>query len=195
MISAFDTMTSPDPRWPFLRVAVADASATEVSSGLVAQSRKKSQTAALPTDRLAVGQILVRLLQQFRAELFAGAQADARFADIRFPHMHVWGNVGIEGVRLTELARRAQLSLAACSELVGELQTLGYLERRRDPSDGRAKLIFPTKRGRAVLDEAGRSVAELEQRWRALLPAGAFDAACRSFDELLGALEAAPITP
>jgi DNA-binding MarR family transcriptional regulator len=152
-------------------------------------SRKDLRAAALPTDRLAIGQILVRLLQQFRTELFAGAQADGRFGDIRFPHMHVWGNVGVDGVRLTELARRAQLSLAACSELVDELQELGYLERRRDPTDGRAKLIFPTTRGRTVLDEAGRSVAELEQRWRRELPAGAFDAACRSLDELLGVLE------
>jgi DNA-binding MarR family transcriptional regulator len=183
MISRFDKTPFPD-------VSVAETSASEVFSCLVAPSRKKSEPAVLPADRLAVGQILVRLLQQFRAELFAGAQSDARFADIRFPHMHVWGNVGVEGVRLTELARRAQLSLAACSELVDELQALGYVERRRDPSDGRAKLIFPTQRGRTVLDEAGRAVAELEQRWRRLLPAGGFDAACSSFDELLGALEA-----
>ncbi len=155
----------------------------------MAPSGKGPNQAALPTDRLAVGQILVRLLQQFRTDLFASAEADGRFGDIRFPHMHVWGNVGVDGIRLTELARRAQLSLAACSELVDELQELGYLERRRDPTDGRAKLIFPTKKGRTVLDEAGRSVAELEQRWRRHLPRGAFDAACRSLDELLGALE------
>src|SRR5450631_563847 len=132
----------------------------------------------LPRDRLAIGQILGRLLHQFRTELFARAQADGRFLDIRFPHLQVWGNIGIDGIRLTDLAAKAQLSLAACSELVDELQRLGYLERRRDPTDGRAKLIFPTPRGRDVLDEAGRSVAELEQRWRRQLPAGAFDAAC-----------------
>jgi DNA-binding MarR family transcriptional regulator len=132
---------------------------------------------------------LVRLLQQFRTELFANAAADGRFADIRFPHMHVWGNVGIDGVRLTELARRAQLSLAACSELVDELQQMGYLDRRADPSDGRAKLIFPTKKGRAVLDAAGQAVAELEQRWRLQLERGEFDSACRSLSDLVLALE------
>jgi DNA-binding MarR family transcriptional regulator len=164
-------------------------SVTEVLWSEVATSSKGPKEAALPTDRLAVGQILVRLLQQFRTELFASAAADGRFVDIRFPHMHVWGNVGVDGIRLTELARRAQLSLAACSEFVDELQQLGYLERRPDPSDGRAKLIFPTNKGRAVLDAAGQAVAQLEQRWRRQLARGEFDAACRSLNDLLVALE------
>jgi DNA-binding MarR family transcriptional regulator len=101
----------------------------------------------------------------------------------------VWGNIGIDGIRLTDLAAKAQLSLAACSELVDELQRLGYLERRPDLSDGRAKLIFPTRKGREVLDAAGQSVAELEQRWRKKLPRGDFDVACRTLHELLAALE------
>lgn len=143
----------------------------------------------LPSDRLAIGQILVRLLHQFRTELFARAEAGGRFLDIRFPHLQVWGNIGIDGIRLTDLAGKAQLSLAACSELVDELQHLGYLMRRPDPSDGRAKLIFPTAKGREVLDTAGQVVAELEQRWRQKLPPGAFDGACRTLHDLLVALE------
>jgi DNA-binding MarR family transcriptional regulator len=141
----------------------------------------------LPTDRLAVGQLLGRLLQHFRRELFA--QREERFPDLRYPHLQIWGNVGIDGVRLTALADRAGLGLPACSELVDDLQGLGYLERRPDPTDGRAKLIFPTLRGREVLDAAGVAVAELEQRWRGSLPPGEFDRACRTLDELLGRLE------
>jgi DNA-binding MarR family transcriptional regulator len=146
-----------------------------------------SSTSALPTDRLAIGQILVRLLLAFRTELFEDPDL-ARFDGIRFPHLQIWGNVGIDGIRLTELAHRANLSLAACSELVNELQDLGYLERRADPVDGRAKLIFPTRRGRQLLDEAGRGVARIEAHWRALSAPGVFDAACVTLDSLLSAL-------
>jgi len=149
-------------------------------------------SSGLPSDRLAVGQILGRLLHQFRTELFARAEADGRFLDIRFPHLQVWGNIGIDGIRLTDLAAKAQLSLAACSELVDELQHLGYLVRHPDPSDGRAKLIFPTTKGREVLDAAGQAVAELEQRWRQKLPRGAFDIACNTLHDLLAALENEP---
>lgn len=147
------------------------------------------KSSELSTDRLAIGQLLGRLLHQFRTELFADAQADGRFVDIRFAHLQVWGNIGIEGIRLTDLAGKAQLSLAACSELVDELQQLSYLVRRRDPSDGRAKLIFPTKKGRAVLDAAGTAVAQLEQRWRQTLPKGAFDTACQTLNDLIVGLD------
>ena len=141
----------------------------------------------LPADRLAIGQLLAWLLREFRAELSAPA-AEHGYADMRQPHLHIFGNVGIDGIRLTDLAARAQLSLATTSELVSELQQLGYLERRPDPHDQRAKLIFPTRRGRQALDDAGDKVAEIEEHWRELLSPGRFDAMCRTMQDLLGQL-------
>jgi DNA-binding MarR family transcriptional regulator len=141
----------------------------------------------LPADRLAIGQLLVRLLRQFRAELYAPA-AEAGYRDLRQPHLHIFGNLGVDGVRLTELAARAQLSLAATSELVSELEHLGYLERRPDPADGRAKLIYPTPRGRQALDDAGDRVTEIEQHWAQLLGPARFADTCRTLQQLLDEL-------
>jgi DNA-binding MarR family transcriptional regulator len=138
----------------------------------------------LPTDRLAIGQLLGRLLRQFRAELFAPA-AERGYPDLREPHLQIFGNLGVDGVRLTDLAARAQLSLAATSELVNDLQRLGYLERRPDPSDRRAKLILPTRRGRQALDDAGNRVAEIEQHWAQLLEPDRFADTCRALQQLL----------
>jgi DNA-binding MarR family transcriptional regulator len=166
----------------------AEASLSEVCLLIVPTSRD------LPADRLAIGQLLGRLLREFRAELSAPA-AEHGYTDLRQPHLHIFGNVGIDGVRLTELAERAQLSLAATSELVSELQRLGYLERRQDPVDGRAKLIFPTRRGRQALDDAGDRVAEIEQHWREVAGGTAFDTMCRTMQDLLNALaDTAPRT-
>jgi DNA-binding MarR family transcriptional regulator len=145
----------------------------------------------LPADRLAIGQLLVRLLAQFRRELLAAA-ADAGYADIREPHLQIFGNLGIDGVRLTDLAARAQLSLAATSELVNDLQHLGYLTRQPDPGDGRAKLIYPTPRGRRALDDAGGQVAEIEQRWAAIVGHRQFDAATKALHTLVGATDRLP---
>ena len=142
----------------------------------------------LPTDRLAVGQLLVRLLAAFRRDLFTAAQSGG-YGDIRESHLHVFGNVGVSGIRLTQLAAQAQLSLATTSELVAELEGLGYLERRRDPSDGRAKLIFPTPRGRAALNDAGDRVAEIERQWAELLGAARFQRTCQSLQALLNEIE------
>lgn len=144
-------------------------------------------TPLLPADRLAIGQLLTRLLHQFRLSMFDLPEGH-EFSDTRIAHLAIWGNVGVDGVRLTDLADRANLSMAACSELVNDLQRLGYLERLPDPTDGRAKLIHPTARGRALLDAAGRQVAEIESVWRAEVPERDFDQACATFDKLLTAL-------
>jgi DNA-binding MarR family transcriptional regulator len=147
----------------------------------------------LPTDRLAIGQLLVRLLRQFRIELFAPA-AEHGYLDLRQPHLHIFGNLGIDGIRLTDLAARAQLSLATTSELVSQLERLGYLERRPDPSDGRAKLIFPSPRGRQVLDDAGDRVAQIEQHWAQLIGPDRFADTGRALQELLDKLTGEPPT-
>jgi DNA-binding MarR family transcriptional regulator len=121
----------------------------------------------------------------------AGHRAAAGAAAAAVPGRAVHlGNLGIDGVRLTELAARAQLSLATTSELVDDLQRLGYLERRPDPSDGRAKLIFPTRRGRQALDDAGDRVAQIEQHWAQLLGPDRFADTCRALQELLDKLPA-----
>jgi DNA-binding MarR family transcriptional regulator len=107
---------------------------------------------------------------------------------VREPHLHIFGNLGVDGVRLTDLAARAQLSLATTSELVSDLQALGYLERRPDGTDGRAKLIFPTPRGRHALDDAGDRVAQIEEHWSGLVGPKRFAEACRTLQDLLDAL-------
>ena len=153
--------------------------------------RPQGQLAGLPAGRLAIGQLLVRLLHEFRAEL-SGPAAEHGYADLRPPHLHIFGNVGVDGVRLTELAARAQLSLATTSELVSELERLGYLERRPDPDDRRAKLIFPTGRGRQALDAAGDRVTEIEHHWRTLAGADRFDVMCQTMQALLDRLPRRP---
>jgi DNA-binding MarR family transcriptional regulator len=75
------------------------------------------------------------------------ALASAGFDDQRPAHNAVFANVPPEGIRLTELAQRAGMSKQAMGELVSDLEALGYLDRRPDPEDGRAKLIEFTERG------------------------------------------------
>ena len=147
-------------------------------------SRTVVTSSDLPNDRLAVGQLLGRMLQEFRSEMFAPAAAHG-YPDLRESHLQIFGNVGIDGVRLTSLARRSGLSLAATSEMVDNLVGLGYLERRPDPDDGRAKLIYPTGRGRQALDDAGDRVAQIEAHWAEVVGNQRFQDACRTLNTLL----------
>ncbi|MHA7652368.1 MarR family winged helix-turn-helix transcriptional regulator [Mycobacterium sp. ML4] len=142
----------------------------------------------LPADRQAIGQLLVRLTRQFRTEL-AAPHTEQGYRDIRDPHLQIFGNIRMGGIRLTELASRAQLSLAATSELVNDLSALGYLIRRPDPQDGRAKLIDLTGRGRRLLSDAGNRVAEIEARWSNLVGADDFAHMCTTMQRLLDAVD------
>lgn len=147
-----------------------------------------TESRVAPSERLAIGQLLVRLLREFRDDL-AAPRADAGYGDIREPHFQIFGNIRMGGIRLTELAERAQLSLAATSELVNDLVDLGYLARRPDPADGRAKLIELTARGRALMADAAARVADIERRWSAIAGERRFDQMCRTMQRLLDELD------
>lgn len=74
-------------------------------------------------------------------------------------HSAVFAQISPEGSRLTELARGAGMTPQAMGEVVDELVDLGYVVRRPDPHDGRARLIVLTARGRDAV-AAGRTAIE-----------------------------------
>lgn len=72
-------------------------------------------------------------------------------------------------------------------ELVDELVEMGYVERRPDPSDGRAKLIVPTRSGLDAI-AAGRATIEgIEDRLTGLLGADGHRELRRLLAEVLAA--------
>ena len=84
-------------------------------------------------------------------------------------HSAVFAQIGPEGSRLTELARGANMSPQAMGELVDELEELGYVVRRPDPSDRRAKLITLTPHGRECISAGLATIDGLEERISSVL--------------------------
>lgn len=82
---------------------------------------------------------------------------------IRASHSVVFGQLGEEGARLTELARGANMTPQAMGELVDELEELGYVVRRPDASDRRAKLITLTENGRDCVRDGIETIAGIER--------------------------------
>jgi DNA-binding MarR family transcriptional regulator len=72
---------------------------------------------------------------------------------------------GPEGARPSELAARLGMSKQALNYLLGELERLGYLERRPDPKDGRSKRIVLASRGASAVPVIRAAVTEVEQEW------------------------------
>lgn len=79
-------------------------------------------------------------------------------------HSAVFAHIDREGTRLTELAQRANITPQAMGELVDDLELRGYVMRRPDPDDRRAKLITLTSTGTAAVEAALRTIAGIERR-------------------------------
>jgi DNA-binding MarR family transcriptional regulator len=89
----------------------------------------------------------------------------AGYHDHTAAHHPVFENIDRNGTRLTTLAARAGMTHQSMGELVRTLERRGYLERRSDPSDGRATLVLLTGRGREAVRRAVDEIAEIEADW------------------------------
>ncbi|MEO6577497.1 MAG: MarR family transcriptional regulator [Candidatus Limnocylindria bacterium] len=134
--------------------------------------------------RMPIGQLLGLVLRRFRADLYARAQ-EAGYANLRESHLQVFGNIDWSGTRLTDLAARASITRPSMLELVDELEKAGYLERRLDERDGRAKLICLTRDGRRAVVQALRAVRDIERTYADEVGAARFDEACLTLQRLL----------
>jgi DNA-binding MarR family transcriptional regulator len=87
------------------------------------------------------------------------------FDDLDAAHLNVFQYPGPQGARPTELAARLRISKQALNYQLGELERLGYLERRADPDDLRSKRVVLTRRGTSLIRVIREAVAEVETAW------------------------------
>jgi DNA-binding MarR family transcriptional regulator len=122
-----------------------------------------SESAADTTlSRDDLGFLLAKAAQRWN-ELLAVRFAAAGYADVR----PSYGSVLLplfeeDGLRMGELARRARLSKQTMTSMIGRLERDGLVERRADPGDARASLIFLTTRSRRFAPVASATLRELE---------------------------------
>ena len=77
-------------------------------------------------------------------------------------HSAVFAQIRPEGSRLSELAQGANMTPQSMGEIVDELEELGYVERRPDPTDRRAKLVTLTTLGRKCIAAGEETIRGLE---------------------------------
>jgi DNA-binding MarR family transcriptional regulator len=87
------------------------------------------------------------------------------FDDLDAAHLNVFQYPGPQGARPTELAARLRITKQALNYLLGELERLGYVERKPDPDDSRSKRLALTRRGISVVRVIREAVADLEVAW------------------------------
>jgi DNA-binding MarR family transcriptional regulator len=116
---------------------------------------------ALGRDDL--GFLLAKATQRWN-ELLAESFTAAGFGDVR----PSYGSVLLplyeqDGLRMGELARRARLSKQTMTTMIRRAERDGLIERRPDPSDARASLVFLTLRSREFEPVAAATLHELDR--------------------------------
>ena len=143
----------------------------------------------IPPERLPIGQLLGNLIRLFRSELAERGSALEGVAGIRPAHLQVFGAIKADGSRLTDLAAESNMSLSSMAELVDDLAQLGYLERRPDLDDRRAKLVSLTAAGWQAIRQGRRVIASIETDWGERIGEARFESLCRSLQDLIDNLD------
>lgn len=85
------------------------------------------------------------------------------YDDIRLSHSVLIANLDLAGNSITEVADRAQMTKQSMGLLAEELEELGYLTRRIDPNDARARVLCFTARGRRLLFDSLKIIEKIER--------------------------------
>jgi len=87
---------------------------------------------------------------------------------------------------ISGLAERLEVTKQGASQIVDDMERRGYVERRPDPTDARARLLHLTDRGRATLAAARRFHQLYERRLRTRLGDEAVDTLRDALTEMAG---------
>jgi DNA-binding MarR family transcriptional regulator len=113
-----------------------------------------------------------------------------RFAAAGFPEVRPsYGSIILplfeqDGLRMGEIAKRARLSKQTMTTMVRLLERDGLVERRSDPQDGRAALVFLTRRAHAFRPVAESTLRELGRLARRRLGSTTADAVSDALRQL-----------
>lgn len=77
--------------------------------------------------------------------------------------------IGDQGARLSDIADALAVSRQAANQTANQIEAAGYITREADPSDGRAKLLVATARGRALRRDGAREAAKLQRQLEAVV--------------------------
>ena len=108
---------------------------------------------------------LLRVPLDVVREKMADGMRTRGFEGLHASHLRVLQYPGPNGMRPSELAAELSMTKQALNYLLGQMEDLGYLERREDPTDGRSTRIGLTDRGRMAGEAMREIVREVEGDW------------------------------
>jgi DNA-binding MarR family transcriptional regulator len=110
-----------------------------------------------------VGALLRPCWQWVWGRISTGVAA-AGYDDLNPAHIGLFRYPTLDQLRPTEVARQMHITKQSVNDLLGDLEERGYITRQPDPTDGRARIIRLTTKGRRLetVIKAQARAAELE---------------------------------
>jgi DNA-binding MarR family transcriptional regulator len=142
-------------------------------------ARKPDPPDALP-DHLA--RWLEAVSRRLHSEL--RTQVNDEFSQLRGSHRRILQMIPGEGIRITDLARMAQMTKQALGEFADGLEQSGFVRSQRDDADRRVRRLFRTDLGDRAADATQRAFASIEARWRQEIGPGPYDAMKQALRQL-----------
>ena len=112
-----------------------------------------------------VGALLRQCFEHVRARIEADLKS-AGFTDLQPAHLAVFSFPAPDGMRPSDLARRLRMSRQATNHIIGQLEALGYLERRAERK-GERRRIYLTPRTWGMVKVVHATLLEIQAEWAA----------------------------
>ena len=133
--------------------------------------------------------LLLRLTHQQWTLAVDASLEEAGYTGIRPHHANVFTFVPPEGIQVSELTKLAHMRKQSMTQTIEELERLGYVERRPDPNDKRARLIYLTERGKGVKPVAIAAGRRVDALWSELTSPEEIETLRNSLRSILACIE------
>lgn len=109
---------------------------------------------------------LIALVERVDRALVAdlvGSAAERGFPEVRLSHNAVFATLQSGGSRVSDMAARAGITKQSLAAIVKDLEAAGMVTVSPDPTDGRAKVVQYTERGRECAHAGAAYLREVEE--------------------------------
>src|SRR5579871_665484 len=149
----------------------------------MSSTRKIKAAAAKRNGPPFIGALLRLAYRAVRQHQFR-AYEQRGFTDLNQALLNVFVHPPPDGTRPTELAERTYMTKQAMNYLLGQLESLGYVERRAEKGQSR-RLVFLTRRGWQLFETQWAAAQQVEMEWAAIIGKKRFDEFMRTLRELV----------
>lgn len=102
---------------------------------------------------------LLGVVREYNRAIMARLQAQPEFSMLRLSFESVVSTLAFGPMRASKLAANLGISKQHASQLIGEVEQVGLVEKRPDPDDSRARLVALTSLGERLVKEGAQAAA------------------------------------